>query len=252
MKNKQLFLIIILGLLFNALLAGCSPKETTLSIYAGDALQIPLQEIKEVYEKENPHVTINYYYAGSKTAEATVRTLEQGDMVILSAGIIDGLSKDDLLLASYPVATQSASVIVRKGDENIQTWDDLAKDGVRIALINPQMGVIGTLSEKIISQSPLADKIRANVVRLTSDPSESLRLIENNEIDAAIIFPSIAQDNENITILNIPAEINQGISIWVGVPVFTTAENEAKAFAEFMAGERGLQIFYDAGFTPIQ
>jgi ABC-type molybdate transport system substrate-binding protein len=114
------------------------------------------------------------------------------------------------------------------------------------------MGVAGMLSKKIIEQSPLAEQIQANVTRLTSDPSESIKLVENGEVDAAIIFPSAARENENITILNIPDEINQGVSIGVGVPIYTTVESEAKKFAEFIVSETGLQFFYSAGFGAIQ
>jgi ABC-type molybdate transport system substrate-binding protein len=251
MKKKHFFLI-VLGLLLAFSLIGCSPKEVTLDIYAGDALQVPLTDIKNAYEAENPHVTINYYYAGSKTAETTVRTLEQGDVIILSASIIDDFSKDNLLIAGYPLATQSTGIIVKKGNPNVQSWEDLAKENIKIALINPNMGVAGMLSKKIIEQSPLAEQIQANVTRLTSDPSESIKLVENGEVDAAIIFPSAARENENITILNIPDEINQGVSIGVGVPIYTTVESEAKKFAEFIVSETGLQFFYSAGFGAIQ
>ncbi len=251
-NKKRFFLIFILGLIFNTVLASCSQKQTTLNVYAGDALQIPLEKIKNLYEEENPNITVNYYYAGSKTAEETIRTLEQGDVIVLSEGIIEHLSEDNLLLSDYPVGEQTASLIVRKNDTTVQSWEDLSKEGVRIALINPQMGVVGSLSQKIIGQSPQAEKIQANITRLTADPSESLTLVENDKVDAAIIFPSIARNNENISILEIPKEINQGISVWVGVPVFTTTKKEALAFAEFVASETGLEIFYNVGFSPIQ
>ncbi len=250
--TKKLFALILLIILTGVILAGCGPKEVTLEVYAGDATKKAMSTIKESYEELHPNVTINYNFAASKTLEATMRTLQQGDLYAAEAKDIGRMDQDGLIVESYPFAALTPAIIVRTGDNTIASWDDLAKDGVRITVLNPELGSAGRAADKVISNSPLSEQIRANITVFVSTPSEAAQMLQNDKVDAVIIWDSVAKTNPNLAVVEIPEEINVTLEIWVAVPTYTTAESDALAFAEYVIGPAGQQAFENTGFSILE
>lgn len=250
--TKRLFSLISLIFIISIALVGCGPKNVTIEAYVGDALRMPLQQIKATYEEQNPHVTINYTYAGSKTLGETIRTIEQGDIAIMGTSVVNGLNEDGLLISNSPLVTQVAVIAVADDSTVVTSWDDLANEGVRIALVNPELGVIGTLAKKMVDNSPNAEAIQANVTTLTADLSEIFDLINAGEIDAGIVMPSLALKTEGIATIDLPDDVSVRVDLSIGVPIYTTSEAEAQAFADFITSEAGKQIFLNTGFVATE
>ena len=209
-------------------------------------------EIKESYEKLHPNVTINYNFAASQTLEATMRTLQQGDLYLSGATDIQRMAQDNLIIESYPIASLTPAILVRSGDNTVASWDDLIKEGVRIAIMNPDLGSAGRVASKVIGNSPLNEQIRANITTFTATGSETLQMLVNNEADAAIIWGGLAKTNPALAIIEVPEEINITLDIWAGVPTYTTVESDALAFVEYIIGAEGLQAFENAGFSMLE
>jgi len=238
--------------LLTIMVTSCGPKETSLDVYAGDAAKKAMLAIQESYAQLHPNITINYNFAASDTLAATIRTLQQGDLYVGPPKIIESFNQDGLLVDSYPLASLVPAIIVRAGDNIVASWDDLAKEGVRITMLNPELGAAGRAADKVISNSSLNDQIRANITGFAADATAPVQMLVDGEVDAVIIWSGVAQANPNLTIVEIPEEINSTLEIWVAVLTYTTAENDALAFAEFMTGSDGLQAFGNAGFFPIE
>ncbi len=247
--TKQIFIFVVLVSVLAAGLAGCGAKPVTLEVYAGGTTQNVMLAIKETYEQQHPNVTINYNFAGSKTLEETMRTLQQGDLYIATSDDIERMSQDGLIIKSQPMASLTPAVIVLQGSSVIASWDDLAKDGTRIAIINPDLGTAGTLVEKIIGKSPLKDLIQANITTFVAAPNEMVKLLTEGKVDAAIVWSSLAQSNTKLTAIEIPAEISESLEMWISIPTYTASEVDASAFWEFITGAEGQQAFTKAGFT---
>jgi molybdate transport system substrate-binding protein len=247
--SKKMFMLVVVMFMLMTMLTGCSAKPVTLEVYAGDVAQNALLAIKETYEQQHPNVTINYNFAASKTLKETMRTLQQGDLYIATSDDIEKMSQDGLIIESQPMASLTPAIIVLQGSSVVTSWDDLAKDGVRIAILNPDLGAVGTLVEKIIGKSPLKDLIHANITTFVAAPNEMIKLLTEGKVDAAIIWSSLAQSNAKLTAIEIPAEINESMEMWIAIPTYTTSEGDASAFLEFITGAEGQQAFTKAGFT---
>jgi ABC-type molybdate transport system substrate-binding protein len=76
-----------------------------------------------------------------------------------------------------------------------------------------------------------------------------VQLLLNNEVDALIIWDSVAKSNPKLAAIEIPAEINESLEMWVSIPTYTASESDASAFLEFITGAEGQQVFTKAGFT---
>ena len=250
---KKLFPFVTLIFIISIALVGCGPKDVILDAYVGDGMFAPMEAIKEIYEAQNPNVTIIYTFAGSGVLEETMRTLQQGDIYMPgSTKYIDSLNDDNLLVSSYPVAYHVPEILVREGDTTISFWDDLAKDGIRLAIPNPSLASSGRAADKIFSNSPLEAQIRANITVLSSDTRSLIQLLLDNEVDAIISWHSASKTASGIATIEIPEEINAIAEIWIAVPTYTGAESEAIAFAEFIAGAEGQKAFLDNGFLVIE
>ena len=249
---KKQYLLIVLAIIIGAALTGCGSKEVIIDAYIGSGMIAPMKAIKEIYEAQNPNITIIYSFSGSGTLEETMRSLKQGDIYMPGdTKYIDNLKADGLIVNSYPVAYHFPAVIVRENDPIVTSWDDLAKEGVRLSVPNPDLASIGRAADSIISNSPLENQIRANITFLGTHSDSLIQPLLDNEIDAMINWRSIAV-KPGLAIVEIPEEINAIAEIWIAVPTYTASESEAVAFAEFVAGDEGKKIFIDNGFLVIE
>ncbi len=247
--TKKLFTLTALIIIIGMALAGCGSKEVTLDIYAGDGMKQPLLTIKESYEELHPNVTINYNFAASQTLESTMRTLQQGDLYVASTADVQRMAQDNLIVESYPIASLTPAILIRSDDNTVASWDDLAKEGVRVVVMNPDLGSAGRVASKVIGNSPLDEQIRANITAFTANGSETLQMLIDNQADAAIIWVGLAKTNPALAVIKIPEEINVTLDIGAGIPTYTTVKSDAIAFAEYLTGTEGLQAFEKAGYA---
>lgn len=251
------FLIGVLGLILvlsSILLGGCGAQDVTLTAYVGDGMKDPMTALKENYEAEHPNVTIEYFFSGSGSLEQTIRSLKQGDLYMPGAKkYIDSLDQDGLVITSYPVALHVPSIIVRKGDDTVTQWDDLAADGVKICIPNPDLASSGKMADLIISKSPQEDQIRDNITILAADVRETVQFLLDGEVDAVMSWgTAVGLAPDQLQVVEIPEDLNEIQEIWFAVLTYTTAEDEARAFAEYVAGPEGQAAFREANFAVIE
>ena len=249
-KHSTLSILALLIVFASSFLVGCQPKEVSLEVYAGNGTKAQMEEIKTLYETQNPNVTIVYHFAASKSLESAMRTLEQGDLYIAGDSDVEKMNKDGLLIEVFPVASRITTVVVREGDDIIKSWDDLAKEGVRIVMPNPDLGSGGRAAAKAISNSPLGEEIHANVVNFSSSVEVSTDMLLNNEADALVrpFFEPIS----GVAFIAVPDEFAENFHLQIAVTLFTQAEEEAMAFAQFVTGPEGQQIFKATGYSIVE
>jgi len=247
MKKKAITGILLLAIgILGSLMVGCSPQETKLTAYIGPSVKAPVSKLIETYQEQNSHITLESSYAGVPVLVETIRSLKQGDILIGTKSHIDDLEKDGLIVVKYYLTTITPVIIVRQDASPVSSWDDLAQDGVRIGLPNPELTSGGKIVKAVINKSPQADKISANITALASNPQGAIELLLNNEVDAILLPQEV--DVAQLKVIDIPADINQAIEIWAAVLSYTVNENEAKAFVEFIIGEEGRKVFQEMGF----
>ena len=247
---SKLSVLALLIVFASSFLVGCQPQEVTLEVYAGNGTKAQMEEIKTLYEAQNPNITIVYHFAASKSLEAAMRTLKEGDLYIAGDYDVEKMNKDELLIEIFPVASRITTVVVREGDDLVTSWDDLAKEGVRITMPNPDLGSGGHAAETAISNSPLSDEIHANVINFTSSVEVSTDMLLSNETDA-LIRPFF-EPTPGVAFITVPEEIAENFHLQIAVTTFTQAEEEALAFAQFVAGPEGQEVFKATGYSIVE
>jgi molybdate transport system substrate-binding protein len=251
--TQQIYLFSIILTL--AILTGCrSQQETHLIAYIGSGMKKPMLELKQLYEMRNPHVTIDYSFSGSKILEQTVRTLKQGDIIMPGdKKYIESLQRDGLIVAQYPIALHIPMVITLKENTLINTWQDLAQEGVKLCIPNPDMASIGKLANIIFQRSPLGPKIQERITLLSVDTDESVKFLLERQVDAVISWDSMLEiAPDKLKMVEIPPEINEIEQIWIAVTTFAKDTENAMTFAKFVASAEGIAVFEKMNFSPLK
>lgn len=249
--KKILFLLILsmVMLSFALLLASCEKKPKTLIVYSGQGMINPMEEIKKAFE-EKYDIKIHLVYAGSNTLLSTIKNTQKGDIYIPGSSIYIAQA-GDLVTHHQDVARHVPIFAIRKDNsKNIQTFDDLSRDDVRIAVGNKDMCSIGMTTDKIISRAGERAGFANNIVITASTVVELLNLVIHDEVDTSLIWKDQLQKPEaqGLKAIHIPGEKN--IVSDIPVAVLTTSQDMASArlFADYVANE-GKAIFIKNGFV---
>lgn len=248
-RMVTLSLLLVLGVCVLFFVFGYDRKDKTLIVYAGKGIQKAMEEVKAVFEEKHD-IKLDIFYAGSVTCLRTIKETGRGDVFV--PGSIHILDNDTDLIDNHQyVALHVPIVGIHKDNpKEIQSFDDLAKPGVRISVGNTKMCSMGEVANKIIGRSALKEELTKNIVIRSPTVVELINLVIKKEADAAIIWKDTMRwpETEDLKWIVIPPDINEPQEIHVAVLTTSEHKKSARLFADFAASE-GKAIFERHGFS---
>lgn len=229
-------------------------KETVnLFVYSGAGLKKAMEELKTVYEKENPHIKLEINYAGGGKLFAELEASRKGDLFIVgSKKDYKKAQEKNLVRDGVPVADHTPTIIVAKGNpKGIQTVADLAKEGVRVVIADPEAAPIGDRAVKIFKNAG-AENVMDNVVTQVENLPAIVAAVDSGNADAGIATLDSVFDNDKLDKVLIPDDINVGMDINASICTDTKYPEEAEAFKAFIVSEKGRKILADHGFMYLR
>ncbi|MDO5714235.1 MAG: molybdate ABC transporter substrate-binding protein [Tissierellia bacterium] len=280
MKRKLLLVLLILGVLVTMI--GCGPKDNgtnnnqnvenkevnetnksneakepvedvELLVYSGAGLKKSMEEIKDHFEKDHPGVSIQLIYAGSGQLLAQLEQSGKGDVFIVgSKPTFDDAAAKDLTMEGFPVAHHTPCIVTAKDNpHNIETLEDLEKDGIKVALGDPEANAIGKTAVKIFEKNNI-DGVEKNVVVKTGTVNDLFMAIESGNADVAIVTKDGAFNNQDtLHIIDIPEEQNVDQIITASTLKSTEQEELANDFVSFLQSEEAKIYWENHGFKPV-
>jgi molybdate transport system substrate-binding protein len=247
--------LLILALTSVALLFAQSnrrqPKE--LHVFAGAANTPPLTEAAKLYEKRYG-VKVRLTFGGSGVVLAQMKLARKGDVYVpgsddymekaINEGIVDPKSVR-IICWLVPV------INVPKGNpKGIESLQDLAKPGMRVAIAVPGSVCLGDVAKEILEKAGLWEKVQPNIVMQAKDCADLAAQIKLRTVDAIIgwdvfayWYPDTPMDN-----IPIPPEFNRVRYIPAGVSVFSRDKKEAQRFVNFLASAEGKRCYAKCGY----
>jgi len=264
-RNYSLIMMLIFVL---ALATGCgstgqSPKASSgaakdqavekksLLVYSGAGLRKPMDELGKMFQ-EKTGITIQYTYAGSAQCVNQILTTDKGDVFLPGdSAELKTIIEKGMVSAQKPLVLHVPVLAVPKGNPaGIAKLEDLIKPNIKIALGDPKANPIGKLSDEILMDKGILEKVEKNVTVRTATANEPLTYLLMRQVDAAIIWEDNMVGNENIELLNIP-DFNKYIKTVPVVILKCSAEPELAAeFANFVSSQDALMIWEKWGFKP--
>jgi molybdate transport system substrate-binding protein len=247
--------------LFAVILLAVSPSlsgaEEPLLIYCGAGLMKPMDELKAEYE-ETYGTPVQMIYAGSGELFGMIATRKNGDVYIPGAAKYtqDAFEKGHVVKEGEATICYHVPVILTpKGNPgNIQSLEDLTREGLRIALADAKAAAIGKVASDILAKNGLTERVNPQVVTRPSTVNQLLIYTATEQVDAVIAWEdqaTWAQGKNKIVVVPIPASQNIIKTIPASVISYSQRPEEARQFVAFITSPEGQECWKKWGF-PVE
>lgn len=231
-----------------------APEPVELTISAAASLTESLNEIKTLYAKKAPNVTLTFNYGASGTLQQQIEQGAPADL-FLSAGkkqmdalvskqLIDSATAKNLLLNDLVLIVPNDSKLA------ISKIEDLSKDEVKkLAVGTPESVPAGSYAKETLTYYKLWDALQPKVV-LTKDVKQVLSYVETGNTEAGFVYKTDAASSKNVKIiLTADPASHASIEYPIGIIKASKQPAAAKAFYDYLLTKEALDVFVKYGFT---
>jgi len=231
---------------------GKDSKPVSLTISAAASLKDAMGEIKELYVKENPNVTITYNFGASGTLQQQIEQGAPADIFMSAATKqMDELKKKGLMIDNTVknLLQNDVVLVVPKDSTVVKDFNDLTSDNVKkIALGEPKSVPVGQYSQEVLTFLKIADKVQSKAV-LAKDVKEVLSWVQTGNVDAGIVYATDAKVSDKVKVVaTAPENSHKPVVYPVGVIKASKNIEVATDFAKFMSGDKAKIVFEKYGF----
>jgi molybdate transport system substrate-binding protein len=256
--KKNIFLIPIF-LMFVAIPNTQSSSEGIL-IFAGSASKPPTEEAVRVFQ-EKTGIHVDVIFGGSGFVLSQMKLGKKGDLYFPgSSDFMEKAKKEGLVFPESEklVVYLVPSINVQKGNpKGIHSLKDLTRDGIRVAIANPEMVCVGLYAVEIIEKNLAPadkEKFRRNLVNYTESCEKTAVAISLKAVDAVLGWEVFHYwDPDRIeTIYLKPDEISRIGYLPIAISKYTRDRSSAQKFIDFLLTREGKAIFqkYHYLMTP--
>ncbi len=249
MEMKRIVLITLFLVLTLAPHAQSSSKR--ILIYAGAASKPATEGVIKSFE-EKTGTAVDVIFGGSGFVLSQMKLSKKGDLFFPGSSDFMELAKREGLVfpeSERIVVYLIPAINVQKGNpKGIHSLKDLTKDGIRLAIANPEMVCVGTYAVEVIEKNlTLSEKERfkRNLVNYTESCEKTASVISLKAVDAVIGWRVFQfWDPERIeTIFLKPEAISRIGYIPIAIARFTKDKALAQEFIDFLLSASGKAIF---------
>ncbi|QUG41498.1 molybdate ABC transporter substrate-binding protein [Psychrobacillus sp. INOP01] len=252
--------LIIACLLIVSVLVACSPfnseenSKTELTISIASSLKEAVEEIKNTYETENPHIKLHFNFGGSGSLQQQISQGAPVDLffsaaedkldLLVEEGLIDETDVTDLL-------GNELVLIVPNGKETyISSFQDLDKQEIeKISIGTPETVPAGKYAKESLQNLGIWNDIEDKIV-FAKDVRQVLSYVETGNVTAGIVYKTDVISSEKVKVITAAEQQTHTVITYpLGILKKTKHYEEAKDFYDYLQSEEGLKVFKDYGFT---
>lgn len=225
----------------------------TLLVFAGAGLNKPVDELGKQFQ-EKTGITVQFTYGGSAQCVSQILTVGKGDLFLPGdVSELKPLIDKGLVVQQKPLVYHVPVLGVPKGNPaHITSLQDLAKPGIKVALGDPQANPMGKLSDKVLQDLGIFDKVSPHVVARAATCDPLITYLSMKQVDAALIWEDSLQSNDKIEAVNAP-ELKNYIKKVPATALKCSQEPELAAkFLDFLSSPDGTAIWEKWGFKPVK
>ena len=220
-------------------------------MFAGAASKPATQEIVKIFQ-ERSGITVDVIFGGSGFVLSQMKLSRKGDLYFPGSSDFMGVAKRESLVfpdSEKVVVYLVPAINVQKGNpKEIHTIKDLTKEGVRIAIANPETVCVGIYAVEIFEKNLTREeksKVRKNIVNYTESCEKTANAISLRAADAVLgwrVFHFWDPDRIETIYLR-PEEIPRIGYIPIAISKFTQDKALAQKFIDFLLSPEGKAIF---------
>jgi len=272
-RNTLFALVLVASATVVALVpAGCGRSHPTapLVCHVGGTMQPVMEAIVEAYTNEaGQAVEINS--AGSGELLAHIDLQKSGDVYVCHDPFLDMLMKRYRMgTDGWVLGELTPVIVVRKGNpKGITGVKDLTRPDVELILTDYEYSTLGRMLGTIFGKAGIDFEQLNRDKEITTNKSGgyAANFVKTGNADAAIVWNAVAQlrrdaldivsiekhlprpDVDTVTSATGKAYPLTPVRVTIATLTCSTQPAEARAFAEFVASEKGERLFEEFGFT---
>lgn len=232
-----------------------------MTIFAAASLTDAYNDIAEQLMSENPNLNIVIETAGSQTLVTQLEEGANADVLATANTSTMDRAVEGNLIAGDPVIFTGNRLVIITPDNNpagIESIDDLANDGIRLVLANPEVPVgnysmIAFCDYAGVDVAPegFIDSINSNLVSEEPDVRHVLAKVQLGEADAGVVYASDATASMLAGVELQVIEFPDSVPTRADYPIAAVEGGNpelANAFISFVLSDEGQEILAHYGF----
>ena len=231
----------------------CAGETAELSIFAAAGAKAAIDGVCQKYEGQGNNKVSPTYGGGGEVLSQMVLD-KSGDVYIapeqsfMEKAVTQGAVDADTIQS---VAYMVPAIAVEKGNpKNIQSLEDLAGEGIQLAISRPETTLVGQFALETFELAGLSEEIGANIVTNAANPNTLLTMLIMGEVDAIITWHYYAYINsDDIENVDIPPELVTGVAeMQIAVSKYSKNVDAAQDYVDFVASDAGRAVFAEYGY----
>ena len=251
MSNKILRLIALMVFGGVVMCAGASSADERLMVFAGAASKPPTEEASKAFEKKTG-IKVDLVFGGSGYVMSQMILAKRGDIYFPGSSDYMELAKKKGVVfpeTEKVVVYLVPAINVQKGNpKNIKGLKDLTKQGLKVAIANPEGVCVGAYAVEIIEKNFTPEEkaaFKKNLINYTESCEKTATAISLKAADAVIGWRVFHYwDPERIETIPLkPSELIRIGYIPIAISKFTENKPLAQRFIDFILSGEGKAIF---------
>jgi molybdate transport system substrate-binding protein len=205
------------------LVAGCARNGNTgnepgkLTVLCGGSFRPPMEALVRAFE-EQTGIPVELSFGQSEDLLPVVKLRKEGDVFVSHDPYLDYVDEAGSLLGAAQVGYVAPVVVVAKGNPaGVESLDDLAKPGVKVALPDPEFSTCGQMLFKLLEKKGIKGDVSANaegaIFRSHSEIGTALKLRQR---EAGVMWNGVAHTfRDSLEVVPTPYEYEDTIRVWV-------------------------------------
>lgn len=231
-------------------------EEKELLFHAGLGQRGALNEIKTIFEEQNPSIHVNFSYKGSGYFIADITRSKQGDLFMpgeefyLLQAVERGFVTDYNPETDIPAYFVTVIITPAGNPKNITCIEDFAKPGVKVGLGNPRSCAIGIWHQKTFEKAGIWDKVKENATLSAKCIPELGNAAQHRAIDCTIVWATTAVLYlRDVEIIPIEHQYRGIVRLPIGILKFARYEEDARKLMDFILSSEGRAVFHQHAYA---
>lgn len=243
-------------------LSACGGEKTQnveLTVFAAASMTETLNEIKPMYEKDHPGVTLTFNFDSSGTLLTQIQEGAACDLFISAAPKQMNVLEEAGALAEGSrinlLENQVVLCVPEGNPKGIESFDALAqalKDGDILMAMGNNDVPVGQYTQEILAHYGLKEEDLASAGRITygSNVKEVTTQVSEASVDCGIIYCTDAFSAGLTVVDRATADMCSQVIYPACVLKDSGSSEAAQAFLDYLTGESAMAVFQNVGFSP--
>ena len=215
-------------------------------MFAAASLTEAFEALGTAFEQAHPNASITFNFGPSSGLAAQIAAGAPADVFAsASPASMDSVVTADAARAPTVFAANVMAIAVPPDNPaNITTLSDLATNGVKVALCQPDVPC-GAAAAEVFANANLT----VTPVTLETDVKAALTKVVLGEVDAGVVYATDVQAaGDTVTGITIPAALNASTRYPIARLTTSAHPDLAQAFVDFVLSADGASVLTAAGF----